>query len=372
MVARRPASALLDAHGRLHSYLRVSLTERCNLRCTYCMPPDGVALTPAPQLLSHAETLQLAAHFVALGVTKIRLTGGEPSTHGSLLPTVRALSRLKQPGDSASGRLHTLAMTSNGVALGQALLADLWHAGLDALNISLDTLQPARFAAISRRPPAAWGAVWRAIQGALAAGWGTPSRPLKVNAVVQRGVNEDEAAALALALTRHHPITLRFIEFMPFAGNDWGAGEGGGGGAGSGSGSGSGVVPSAELLAALQRELPGTHAAAPAQGSCGVLYRGGVDWAGGFSFISTVSSAFCATCTRLRLTADGALRVCLHGEGEVSLRDVLRSGGGGSVGDRLTEAIARGVSGKHAALGGRRELVGKQAWEGRSMVKIGG
>jgi cyclic pyranopterin phosphate synthase len=355
-------SPLLDLHARRHTYLRLSLTERCNLRCTYCMPAHGVALTPAPQLLTPAETLALASHFVGLGVSKIRLTGGEPTTQRALLPTVRALAQLRARG------LRTLAMTSNGVALPPPLLRALWSGGLDALNLSLDTLQPGRFAAIARRPPEAWGAAWRAVHGALAAGWGGEGRPLKVNCVVQRGVNEDEAGALARALTQHHPITLRFIEFMPFAGNDWG-GQGGGAAAAA-----SAVVPSAELLAALQRELPDVQAVAAAEGSSGALYRGGRDWRGSFAFISTVSSAFCGSCSRLRLTADGALRACLHGEDEVSLRDVLRSGGdgsGGSVEERLNEAIARAVRGKRAALGGRA-LAGKAEGEGRSMVKIGG
>jgi molybdenum cofactor biosynthesis protein A len=362
---RELSPALIDSFGRRHTYLRVSLTERCNLRCTYCMPHAGVPLTPAPQLLQPGETLALAQHFVSLGVTKIRLTGGEPTVRPDLLPLVRALGGLRAEG------LQALALTSNGVALGQGtLLEGLWGAGLDALNLSIDTLDPQSFERISRRPAAAWHAVWRALHRAVELGWGgTPGRPLKVNAVLRRGVNDHEAAAMARALTKDLPLTLRFIEFMPFAGIEWAEGWEAGGG-------GSGVVPTSQALAGLQGALPGLHrvpvaAGAPASGVEGsALWRGGQDWAGSIGFISTVTSAFCGTCSRLRLTADGSLRVCLHGEEEVSLRDALRhsSGGGGS----LTEAIARGVQGKHAALGGRRLGSRGALEEGRAMVRIGG
>ena len=344
---------LTDSFGRRHTYLRVSLTERCNLRCTYCMPAAGAPLTPPPALLTADETVALAAHMVRLGVRKLRLTGGEPTVRPDLVPLVARLSALRREG------LATLAMTSNGVALPPRRLAELWGAGLDALNLSLDTLRPAVFEAVTRRPAAQWGAVWAAVEGALAQGWGrVPGRPLKVNAVVQRGVNEGEAAALAEALTRRAPIQLRFIEFMPFGGNGWGGGER--------------VVPSAELRGALARALPGwarcEGGAAEGGGSVGgELFRGGPGWEGAVGFISTVSDALCGGCSRLRLTADGALRACLHGEGEVSLRDALRGGGGG---EAVTRAVARAVWGKREALGGR--ALGERGGGERGMVRIGG
>jgi molybdenum cofactor biosynthesis protein A len=349
------SSPLVDSHGRPHSYLRISLTERCNLRCTYCMPASGVPLSPPSHLLQLPETLALASHFVSLGVSKIRLTGGEPTLRADLVAVVEGMGRLRAPSAHHPHTLRTLALTSNGVALGQGpLLPALWASGLDALNLSLDTLQPELFARLSRRPPAAWASAWRAVHRALELGWGaTPGRPLKVNTVVQRGVNDGEAAALVRALTQHHPVTLRFIEFMPFSGNEWVA---------QGTG---GVVPSAELLAGLQAALP-TLTPLDSSSSCSTegsgLWKGHPDWKGSFGFISTVSSAFCASCSRLRLTADGSLRVCLHGEEEVSLRDVVRGGGD------LTEAIARAVQGKHAALGGKPLGQGLA----RSMIKIGG
>jgi cyclic pyranopterin phosphate synthase len=326
------------------------------------MPSHGVSLTPSPSLLTADETIALVDHFVGLGVTKVRLTGGEPTVRRDLVPLVERLSRLRARG------LRTLAMTSNGITLSPARLAVLWGAGLDALNLSLDTLRPEVFEAVSRRPAAQWGAAWGAVEGALAAGWGwTPGRPLKVNVVVQRGVNDWEAPALVEALTRAWPIHLRLIEFMPFGGNAWG--------------DGGAVVPSAELRARLAAALPG-WAPLPAAAEAGAVgapeFRGGDAFAGTVGFISTVSDAFCGTCTRLRVTADGALRACLHGEEEVSLRDALRaSGGAGALAageeaarNAVNAAVAQALGRKHAALGGRPlEERGSGA---RGMVRIGG
>jgi cyclic pyranopterin phosphate synthase len=358
---------LVDSHGRAHTYLRVSLTERCNLRCTYCMPADGVSLSPSASLLTADETVALAGHFVGLGVTKLRLTGGEPTVRRDLVPLLERLAQLRERG------LRTLGMTSNGLALSPSRLAALWDAGLDALNLSLDTLRPTTFEAISRRPAAQWGAAWGAVEGALAQGWGTvPGRPLKVNAVVQRGVNDGEAPALVESLTRRWPVHLRLIEFMPFGGNAWG--------------DGSRVVPSVELRVRLAAALPGWRpvagGGAPGAAAAGAVgapeFAGGDDWAGTVGFISTVSDAFCGSCTRLRLTADGALRACLHGEHEVSLRDALRAAGGARAlaegdaraQDAVTRAIAHAVVMKHAALGGRP--LGERGEGARGMVKIGG
>jgi len=331
------------------------------------MPAAGTSLSPAASLLTADEAVALAGHFVGLGVAKLRLTGGEPTVRRDLVPLVERLSLLRARG------LRTLAMTSNGVALPPARLAALWAAGLDALNLSLDTLRPEVFEAVSRRPAAQWGAAWGAVEGALAQGWGAaPGRPLKVNTVVQRGVNDGEAPALVEALTKRWPIHLRLIEFMPFGGNAWG--------------DGARVVPSAELRARLATALPGWRPVAAAGGGGGGApgavgapeFRGGEGWAGTVGFISTVSDAFCGTCTRLRLTADGALRACLHGEEEVSLRDALRGAGGAGAleaGDEgtaaaVTRAIAHAVGRKAAALGGRP--LEERAADARGMVRIGG
>ncbi len=369
------ASALLDSFGRRHSYLRVSLTERCNLRCSYCMPQEGISLSAPSELLSSEELLFLCRQLVALGVSKIRLTGGEPTVRQDLLPLVASLRAL--PG------LSTLAMTSNGLALSSGLLQQLHSAGLDALNLSLDTLQAGRFEALARRPAAGWAAVWACIQAALSTGYGSSaSRPLKVNTVVQRGCNEDELGALAAALTQQHAIELRFIELMPFGGNAWRPES---------------VVSAREMLRLLQQQLPGLHevtaeqAQAQAQGrladassSSSVtarVFRGGRGWAGQLAFISTVSDAFCSSCSRLRLTADGALRVCLHDERETSLRDVLRAHPGWqqspaaatAASAAIAAAVAAAVQGKAAALGGRAGgLTEPAALGARPMIKIGG
>jgi molybdenum cofactor biosynthesis protein A len=361
-----PSAPLLDAHGRRHTYLRVSLTERCNLRCTYCMPAEGLpALTPDARLLSTPEVLRVAALLAARGVDKVRLTGGEPTLRPDLAGVVRGLAALRPAG------LHTIAMTTNGVTLERAL-PELVEAGLSHVNISLDSLRPARFAALSRRPEAAWHRVWAAVRAALGAGL---RGLVKLNCVVVRGVNDDEVADFA-ALTRELPLEVRFIELMPFAGNgfaasqavgwresaaaialrhpgfapleNWGA-EGGGGGGGGGDGT-----------ARLWR-VPG----AP----------------GRVGFIATMTDAFCGTCSRLRLTADGNVKACLHGDEEHGLRDAMR---GGASDAQLAAIVRAALRGKHLALGGKRDGAGLAAaaeapttlppavGRRRSMIQIGG
>ena len=162
-----PSAALLDSHGRQHRYLRISLTERCNLRCTYCMPADGVALSHSTDLLTTSEILRLSSLFASLGVTKMRLTGGEPTLRSDLVPIVSYIASL--PG------VHTVAMTTNGVRLGP-LLPALRGAGLTHINISLDTLQRDRFEAISRRSPQHWDRAWASITAAIDIGYA----PVKV------------------------------------------------------------------------------------------------------------------------------------------------------------------------------------------------
>jgi len=196
------------------------------------------------------------------------------------------------------------------------------------------------------------------VSAALRVGFGTPARPLKVNAVVLRGVNDGEVPRLATEITREKPIDLRFIEYMPFAGVDWS--------------SGSRTVPAAEMQAILRRALPGFQEDSAGSGTEGTLFRGGPGWAGRIGFITTVSNAFCATCSRLRLNADGSLRACLHSEDETSLRDVLRAGGSTA---QIDDAIASAVSAKARALGGKTLEQRAQALAesgGRGMVKIGG
>lgn len=373
---------LTDSFRRQHTYLRISLTERCNLRCGYCMPADGVELTPSAQLLSSEEILRLARLFVEAGVTKIRLTGGEPTVRKDLLPLVSQLSAL--------GGLETLAITTNGIKLDKKLPA-LKEAGLNAINISLDTLRPDRFAVITRRE--GHSRVMRSIDAAVQLGYD----PVKVNVVVMRGVNDDEVADF-VQLTRDRPINVRFIEYMPFDGNVW---------------SDSKMVPYKEIMqkvrAAVQAIAPPSppeaasgaaaagattdppsseSGAAAAEGEAAGGAAGGgsaqqlerlLDPSGevaknfrvpGFrgmvSFVTSMTSHFCGECNRLRLLADGSLKVCLFGASEVSLRDAMR---GGATDEDLRLIIGAAVQRKRAKHAGMQILA---ATNNRPMITIGG
>lgn len=374
---------LVDTHDRLHSYLRISLTERCNLRCTYCMPADGISLTPGPELLTRDELSGITRLMVRQGVTKIRLTGGEPTLRADLLDIVSDLKSL--PG------LQTLGMTSNGVVL-ERLLPALAERGLTHLNISMDTLKRDKFAAITRRTEAHWDAVWSSIHAALKLGYGCPDRPLKVNVVVEQGVNADEIGDF-VALTKNMPVQVRFIELMPFAGNGWRP---------------EAVVSWKSMIDTLLERFPDFRpqdaatanvlgmgeAGKPAVRKTMVVQDTAKAWqvpgyTGSVGFITTMTSAFCSTCNRLRLTADGNLRTCLHGadNSEVSLRDVYRQCKAQGLAQeqmdaRLLAVIASAVRSKHASLGGPQGLParmnaarfsgGNGAASGRPMIKIGG
>uniref|UniRef100_H2Z1N9 Radical SAM core domain-containing protein n=1 Tax=Ciona savignyi TaxID=51511 RepID=H2Z1N9_CIOSA len=199
---------LMDSHNRQHNYLRISLTEKCNLRCkycTYCMPKDGVELTPQQKLLSNEEILTLARLFVKEGVTKIRLTGGEPMVRMDLPHIIAELNNLKKIG------LQNIGMTTNGLTL-QRKLPVLKDAGLDAINVSLDTLNPQRFEFITRRR--GWDRVMNGIISAIEIGIPT------INCVVMNGVNEDEICDF-VQLSKDLAVDVRFIEYMPFDGNKW-------------------------------------------------------------------------------------------------------------------------------------------------------
>ncbi|KAE8749840.1 hypothetical protein FOCC_FOCC003308 [Frankliniella occidentalis] len=263
---------LTDSFGRYHNYLRISLTERCNLRCTYCMPGDGVSLTPRENLLTTDEIVHLARLFVKQGVDKIRLTGGEPTVRKDVTEIVGRLNELDG--------LRTIAMTTNGLTLTRQLV-NLQKAGLNLLNISLDTLQPARYEQVTRRK--GWERVIAGIDLAIQLGF----EPVKVNCVVMRGFNDDEISDFA-RFTLDRKVDVRFIEYMPFTGNGW---------------NDNCMVPFKEMLSAFK--IPG------AQGKLG--------------FITSMSKNFCGTCNRIRLTADGNLKVCLFGNAEISLRDALRN-----------------------------------------------
>jgi cyclic pyranopterin phosphate synthase len=337
-----PASAPpTDAFGRVHTYLRVSLTERCNLRCVYCMPAAGVPLAPRPELLTADETLALVRLFVAAGVTKVRLTGGEPTVRSDLPALAAAIGALRPA-------LRTLALTTNGLTL-ERLLPRLIDAGLHAVNVSLDTLRADRFERLTRRR--GLEAVRGSIAAALAAGL---RDPVKVNVVVIRGVNDDEIVDF-VAWTTRAPVHVRFIEVMPFDGNEW---------------SRDAVVASAEIVARVRIAFPSFARVAGADAGATAE-----DWAvagapGRVGFVSSMSDAFCGTCSRLRLTADGALKTCLFGADEVSLRDALRAGVAPA---DLLRVVRAAVLRKPFALGGHAgpDAI-RAAAANRPMILIGG
>ncbi|KAM6182510.1 molybdenum cofactor biosynthesis protein 1 [Erethizon dorsatum] len=290
-----PFSAFLtDSFGRQHSYLRISLTEKCNLRCQYCMPEEGVLLTPKADLLTTEEILTLARLFVKEGVDKIRLTGGEPLIRRDVVDIVAQLYQLEG--------LKTIGVTTNGINLAR-LLPSLQKAGLSAINISLDTLVPAKFEFIVRRK--GFHKVMEGIHKAIELGY----NPVKVNCVVMRGLNEDELLNF-VALTEGLPLDVRFIEYMPFDGNKWNFKK---------------MVSYKEMVDTIQQQWPELEKLPEEKSSTAKAFRI-PGFQGQISFITSMSEHFCGTCNRLRITADGNLKVCLFGNSEVSLRDHLRAG----------------------------------------------
>ena len=284
-----------DRFGRNIHYLRISLTDRCNLRCVYCMPED-MKFRPRAELMQDGELLQLVQLFTELGFDKFRLTGGEPTVRANLVELVRGIAHT--PG------VRSLSMTTNGLLLKQ-LSGPLAEAGLQRVNVSIDTLDPVKFKRLTR-----WGdvsVVWAGIQAAEAAGL----LPMKLNAVIVAGYNEDDVVELA-ALTREHDWQMRFIEMMPFGDvAEFQQAQ---------------VVTGQQMRDKIESRL---GPLAPVDGGRldgeARLYRlqGGL---GDVGFISSVTEPFCASCTRARLTADGKLRMCLLREYEMDLLTPLRSG----------------------------------------------
>ncbi|MBA4136024.1 MAG: GTP 3',8-cyclase MoaA [Opitutus sp.] len=302
-------SALRDQFGRTIDYLRVSLTDACNLRCVYCMP-ENARFLPRHQLLSDDELLRLLRLFAELGFRKVRFTGGEPTLRSSLVEIVRATAAL--PG------VENIGLTTNGVLL-SSLAEPLQRAGLHSVNISIDTLVPDRFGRITR-----CGRLDDVLAGVEAAG--RAGLKVKINCVVCRGLN-DGGDVLALArLTLAHDWQVRFIEEMPFRK--------------SGRNEQLQPVPQAEMMAKLEREfgaLQPLHGGR-LEGEARVYQLSGAR--GSVGFISPVSNPFCGDCNRLRLTADGELRMCLLRDDEVQLRMPLRTGADD---DTLRETIRGAV-----------------------------
>ena len=296
---------MFDSKGRKIHYLRLSVTDLCNLRCRYCMP-DGVDKLEREDILTYEEFLRLAALFARCGADTVRVTGGEPLVRKGVEQLVKGLKAI--PG------IRKVTMTTNAVLLEQQLPA-LLEAGLDSVNISLDTLDPALFAKITARDE--FAAVQAGIHAALESGI-----PVKLNCVPQVGVNEGELEALA-ALAQDKPLQVRFIEMMPI-----------------GYGAAMPCISGPELLARFRRRwpelapLPGAACAALGDGPA--VYYTVPGWKGDIGFIAAVHGKFCASCNRVRLTSQGFLRPCLASETGCDLRALLR---GGADDARLRTAI---------------------------------
>jgi len=326
---------LVDPHGRTVRDLRISVTDRCNLRCTYCMPEEGMQWLPRDALLSFEELTRVARVCIErFGFTGLRLTGGEPTLRSHLPVLVEKLAGL---GDGT----HDMALTTNGVSL-PLLVADLAAAGLRRVTVSLDSLRRERFIELTRRDRL--DQVLEGIRSAVAAGLA----PVKVNVVLVRGVNDDEIVELA-RFGRDTGATIRFIEWMPLdGGHSWGADR---------------VVPSAEVLAAVGAAWPIeplTRGSAPA-----ARWRY-LDGAGEVGVVGSVTEPFCSTCDRIRLTAEGNLRACLFAHREADLRAVMRTGGSDDV---LAATIRAEVGTKWAG-----HAIGNISFRQptRSMSQIGG
>ena len=305
---------LVDSFGRLHRDLRISVTDRCNLRCDYCMPAEGMDWLPREDLLTFEEITRVARVLVArCGITSVRLTGGEPTVRARLPVLVGSLARLGVD----------LSLTTNGATLA-GLADDLAAAGLGRINISLDSLRPDRFEALTRR--AVLDDVLAGIDAAVAA----DLHPVKVNVVPLRGVNDDELAEF-VQFGRDHRVEVRFIEFMPLdAQGAWTAER---------------VVRRDEVLAAVAerfRFTPLTRGHEPAE-------RFALDdGTAVFGVVASVTAPFCGACDRLRLTSDGMLRNCLFAHEDHDLRPVLRGGGSD---DDLVAAVLGCVAEKRAGHG---------------------
>lgn len=291
--ARPDEGPLVDRYARRHTYLRLSVTDRCNYRCTYCMPQEGLSWMPRKELLSYEEILRIVGVLVGMGVRRVRLTGGEPLVRSGLVELVRGLAALG---------LDDVAMTTNGHRLGAHAQA-LADAGLTRVNVSMDALDPEAFRSITRG-----GDISRVLEGidaALAAGLG----PVKINAVVVRDLNVHEVPKMVEHFGAYgDAVEVRFIEYMPFDGIDGHRRH----------------VPESELRAML----PAMEPLGRGPGGPAVRYRltEGANAGQVVGFISPLTQHFCEACNRLRLQADGHLRTCLSREAAPSIRDVLRDG----------------------------------------------
>jgi cyclic pyranopterin phosphate synthase len=305
-----PSDRLIDSFGRPHNNLRISVTDRCNIRCVYCMP-EQVEFLPRAALLSFEEIERFVRVAVTLGIDKVRLTGGEPLVRRNLPRLVEKLAAI--PG------LNDIGLTTNGILLASAARS-LRDAGLERINVSLDTMDPAKFQRLTRRP-----GFEQVIEGILAAK-DAGFAPVKINAIAMRGVTEDDVVPLGL-FARQHSLELRFIEYMPLdAGHLWEREK---------------VLFADDILEILVKGIgplvpsPDQDARAPA------LDYEYADGGGRVGFIASISRPFCMSCNRIRLTSDGKLRNCLFSLDETDVRQPLRSGAtDGEIARLIRESVA--------------------------------
>lgn len=323
-----------DSFNRVHNYLRISLTDNCNLRCFYCMPEEDYEFTQASKLMQAEEIESLAKIFVAEGVNKIRLTGGEPLVRKDAGQIIRALSKL--PVD--------LSFTTNGARI-HDFIDLILEARIKSINVSLDTLDADKFHIITRRD--IFQQVMANINLLL-----QHNVKVKLNVVVMKGLNDMEIIDF-VEWTKNYPIEVRFIEFMPFAGNRWTSNK---------------VVSLEDIL--LQVSSTYTYRTMPGGSNDTAKHYQVPGHAGSFAIISTMTAPFCSTCNRMRLTADGKLKNCLFSEGETDLLGPLRKG------EDVLPLIHECIHNKAAALGGQFsglfENIDAHTIHNRSMITIGG
>ena len=323
-----------DSFNRKVDYLRVSVTDRCNLRCIYCMPPEGFRKLRQEEILRYEEVVRLTEIAAGMGIVHVRITGGEPLVR-------KGITRLCRGIASISG-VRSLSLTTNGVLLAD-FARELAEAGVERINVGLDTLNSETFTAITGRD--VLRRVWDGIKAALHAGL----HPVKINVVVMRGINDGEIEALAW-LTLRYPFHVRFVELMPFQPAEHEKR----------------YVPASEILRSIVRvapveEVPGKSGNGPAR-----LYSfAGAP--GKIGIISPLSRGFCPSCNRLRLTAEGCLRTCLFSDRETDLRGPLRTGAGNSEIEAIIRTALADKPERHFLSGG----FGNRCF-GRPMTAVGG
>lgn len=325
---------IVDRYNRVHNYLRISLTDNCNLRCFYCMPEEEYEFTPASRLMQKDEIEALAKIFVSLGVNKIRLTGGEPLVRKDAGEIITALSKLPVK----------LTLTTNGSRLHE-FVDILDESGVHSLNISLDTLQPEKFQLITRRNQ--FEKVYDNITLLLKRNF-----HVKVNMVVMKGLNDNEISDF-IEWTKQKPVHVRFIEFMPFTGNRWTSNK---------------VFTMQQMLEVIQEKYEVVRLQDEKHDTAkGYMVPG---HRGTFAIISTMSSNFCGECNRIRLTADGKMKNCLFAEKETDLLSALRRG------EDVVPLIHQNIRSKAKELGGQFttdfEHLHPEEIHNRSMITIGG